>query len=66
MTDPATLANCVTHHHACDCREAEQRQIITDLLGALTDHVWSGDGPDDECQTCQAILRAEAWIGPRP
>ena len=71
-----SAANCVTHHHACDCREAEQRQIIKDLIGSAsgaTPHRYIGKCPDDdrtglrrdpECPACQVILRAEAWIGP--
>ncbi len=64
--------------HACDCREAEQRQIITDLIDVATGavpHMYSGKCPDEdrtglrrdpECPACQAILRAEAWTGPLP
>ena len=44
---PVRALSCVTHHHACDCREAEWAQKMATqqarneaLVAAATDVVW--------------------------
>ena len=54
-SDQRLVRRCVTHHFACDCREARFRELLEDTLRA---HSTPGNGnynycDEDPCEWCR-------------
>jgi hypothetical protein len=49
------MKECVTHHHACDCREAKIKLVAETLLAAHDAYVYcNGSSVSCQCEACQA------------
>lgn len=54
---------CTSHHHACDCREAEMSDLLSEIMEGHADPQYSeyNNCDDDPCMWCQ---RAAALLPP--
>ena len=57
-------ANCVTHHHACDCREYKQQARIDELVEAAERVVFESLADDAYAPSVESIeeLRRAALL----
>jgi len=51
---------CVTHHHACDCREAAMKKLVKDLIYELYGEI---DNLTRQTKTREFIQRAKKLFG---
>lgn len=58
LYDKATYGPCVTHHYACDCREAKLAEEIAQLKRDLEQRDATIKAAREECQ---AYKRTETW-----
>ena len=59
------VTSCTTHHHACDCREEELKELLGEVMRAHADP----DNPEyNECdvEPCEWCTRAADLIGCTP
>ena len=51
--------NCVTHHPACDCREAKLKKIRN-----IIEYAWKRSGHDLTCDIVGAVILFDDLYGP--
>lgn len=59
ISKPPFADKCVTHHYACDCREAKFRELLEDVIHA---HIDLGSANYNDCENSPCMWCQEAKL----